>query len=123
MIVMGKGSKERIVYLNAKAMLTLQTYLDSRDDNNTALFVGDRAPHTALKKSGLERIVRIISERAGMDITPHIFRHTTATVALQSGMPVQDVQRMLGHTKLDTTMIYAEVSQDSVKMMHKRCVV
>lgn len=123
----GKGDKYRIAYLNARAVLALRRYLATRTDSNEHLIVSSRMPHNQLGKSGLERIVRRIAERAGsqlgVHITPHVFRHTTATLALQRGMPVQDVQRMLGHTNINTTMVYAEVDQNEVKSMHLKCVV
>lgn len=124
--VIGKGNKHRTCYLNAKAVVALQQYLRSRDDDSDGLFVSDRAPHNAIGKPGLEKIVRIICERCsqiGVHVTPHVLRHTTATVALQNGMPVQDVQRMLGHSSINTTMIYAETNQREVKTLHERCVI
>lgn len=123
----GKGSKYRTSYLNVKAVVALRKYLMSRTDDSEYVFVTTRAPHHPIGKSGLERIVRNIFERTNgkvsVPITPHVFRHTTVTVALQNGMPVQDVQRMLGHANINTTMVYAEVSQAEVKTMHTRCVV
>ena len=79
-----------------------------------------------MKKDNIERIVRNLRERAGMadrNITPHVLRHTTATQALGSGMPISDIQRLLGHSNVATTMIYAHVSQDEVQAAHKRCIV
>lgn len=112
--VIGKGSKQRTCYLNAKAVVALRAYLDTRTDDSAAIFVTDRAPHNPIGKPGLEKIIKQICSRTeaiGVRVTPHVFRHTTATVALQNGMPVQDVQRMLGHSNIATTMIYAETSQ------------
>lgn len=125
--VLGMGSKYRTCFLNAKAIVALRRYLATQDDDNEHVFVTDRSPHHSITKEGLERIVRIINNLAGANvstrITPHVFRHTTATVALQNGMPVQDVQTMLGHANINTTMIYAEVNLRDVKTMHTRCVV
>lgn len=126
-LVVGKGNKTRRCYLNAKAIVALQAYLSSRKDNCPMLIVSERAPHEGVGKSGLERIIRNISDRTkgrlGSKLTPHVFRHTTATTALQNGMPVQDVQRMLGHRSIGTTMIYAETNMAEVKTMHERCVI
>lgn len=123
----GKGDKYRTAYLNARAVLALRRYISTRTDTNEHLIVSVRKPYNQLGKSGIERTVSVIAARAGdklgVHITPHVFRHTTATLALQRGMPVQDVQRMLGHTNINTTMVYAEVDQNEVKTMHVKCVV
>lgn len=121
----GKGSKHRTSYLNAKAEVSLKKYLNSREDNNPALFVSERKPYQAIKKTSVEKIVRSIGERSGIGrrVFPHLIRHTTATTALERGMNVAEVQRILGHEKLDTTMIYAKVCQENVKYNHKRFVV
>lgn len=121
----GKGSKHRISYINAKAEVALKKYLFSRSDDCPALFVTDRSPVRALKKEGIESIVRKIGERSGIErrVYPHLIRHTTATDALERGMNVAEVQKILGHEKLDTTMIYAKVCQDNVKYDHKRYIV
>lgn len=121
----GKGSKHRISYINAKAEVALKKYLFSRSDGCPALFVTDRNPVRALKKEGIESIVRKIGERSGIErrVYPHLIRHTTATDALERGMNVAEVQKILGHEKLDTTMIYAKVCQDNVKYDHKRYIV
>lgn len=122
----GKGKKHRTGFLNAKAEFTLREYLDSREDDNEFLFVSERAPHHGMKKEGVEKIVREISKRMPPDvhkkITPHVIRHTTATTALRNGMPIEDISKMLGHAKLDTTMIYAQTSVDEVQANHKKCV-
>lgn len=121
----GKGSKHRISYINAKAEVALKKYLFPRSDDCPALFVTDRSPVRALKKEGIESIVRKIGERSGIErrVYPHLIRHTTATDALERGMNVAEVQKILGHEKLDTTMIYAKVCQDNVKYDHKRYIV
>ena len=121
----GKGAKYRTSYINAKAEVALKKYLFSRNDSNAALFVSERKPYQALKKTSVENIVRKIGERSGIgrSIYPHLIRHTTATDALERGMNVVEVQKILGHEKLDTTMIYAKVCQDNVKYNHKRYIV
>lgn len=103
----------------------MKKYLFSRSDDCSALFVTDRSPVRALKKEGIESIVRKIGERSGIErrVYPHLIRHTTATDALERGMNVAEVQKILGHEKLDTTMIYAKVCQDNVKYDHKRYIV
>lgn len=122
----GKGSKHRISYLNARAEVALQDYLKTREDNNPALFVYERKPHGRLKKSGIESIIRKMMERTSgvtTHVTPHVFRHTTATTALDRGMNIVDVSKMLGHRRLDTTMEYITTNSDSVKRNHRSCVV
>lgn len=125
--VLGKGGKYRTCFLNAKAYVALTDYLASRDDDDPHLIVSERKPHQGLTRYSVEKIVRDISDRAfratGKRVTPHIFRHTTATTALQNGMPVQNVSRMLGHSQIETTMIYAEVKTDDVQRDHMRFVV
>lgn len=122
----GKGDKHRTSYLNARAEVALQDYLNTRDDSNPALFVYERKPHSRLKKSGIESIVRKMMERTSgvtTHVTPHVFRHTTATTALDRGMNVVDVSRLLGHRRLDTTMEYITTNSDSVKSNHRNCVI
>lgn len=120
-VVFGKGGKERTVYLNSKACIHLRRYLDSRTDDNPALFVGIKKPHQRLSKEGIEAILRGIGRSSGVDhVHPHRFRRTMATNALNRGMPVQEVRQLLGHEKMDTTMIYCTVSQEGVKLSHKK---
>lgn len=121
----GKGKKHRFGFINAKAEVALKAYLDTRSDDCEYLFVSVRSPHSQLHKCGIERIIRGISERAdiGKNITPHVMRHTTATIALYNGMPVEDISKMLGHEDLTTTMIYAKTSVAAVKAGHKKYVV
>lgn len=123
----GKGKKHRISYINAKSEITLISYLETRNDNNEYLFVSERKPHGQLKKDAIEKIVRQISERASNNvqksISPHILRHTCATTALNNGMPVEDISRLLGHESISTTMIYAKVSMENVQSNHKKYVV
>lgn len=123
----GKGNKHRISFLNAKAEVALKEYLLSRDDNNPYLFVSDRNPHNQMHKSGVEKIVREISKRASCNvnkhITPHVFRHTTATTAIRNGMEVEDISKLLGHESINTTMIYAKTSLENVKASHKKYII
>ena len=125
-ILFGKGDKHRTSYLNAKAEVALREYLSERNDSNKALFVYRRKPHGRLKKSGIEAMIRKIMERVPdvtTHVTPHIFRHTTATTALDRGMNVVDVSKLLGHRRVETTMEYITTNSDSVKNNHKICVV
>lgn len=120
-VVFGKGSKEREVYLTATAALHLKDYLNNRGDDNEALFVCTRKPNKRLTVSGLERIVKKLGETAGVDhCHPHRFRRTMATNVLRKGAPLEEVKELLGHTKLDTTMIYCSISRDNVKYTHQR---
>lgn len=120
-IVFGKGAKERIVYLNSKSCIHLKQYLDTRTDDNPALFVGIKQPYQRLSKEGIESIVRKIGKNAGVKKThPHRFRRTMATNAINRGMPIQEVKELLGHEKMDTTMIYCTVMQDNIKLSHKK---
>lgn len=120
-VVYGKGSKERETYLNAASCLHLKAYLDSRTDNNEALFVGTRAPHTRLTVAGVEKILCRIGKDAGIEkVHPHRFRRTMATNVLKKGMPLEEVKELLGHTKLDTTMIYCTVSRENVRHSHQK---
>lgn len=119
--VFGKGEKERVVYLNAKAKLSLSQYLKGRTDDNEAVFVTNRNPNTRLTKSGVEVMLRDLGKRAGVkDTHPHRFRRTSATLALNRGMPIDQVQQMLGHEKIETTTIYAKSEKDNVKSSHHK---
>lgn len=118
-VVYGKGSKERETYLNATSCMHLKQYLKGRQDNNDALFVSLKAPHERLTVSGVEDILRKLGKQTGVEkVHPHRFRRTMATNMLRKGMPVEEVKELLGHTKLDTTMIYCNVSRDNVKHSH-----
>lgn len=120
-IVFGKGDKERRVYFDAKAKLHLQEYIESRTDDNPALFVTLDAPHARLKISGVEIRVRELGRKLNIDkIHPHKFRRTMATRAIDKGMPIGQVQKILGHSQIDTTMQYAIVNQNNVKVSHRR---
>lgn len=118
-VVYGKGSKERETYLNASSCLHLKAYLDRRTDANEALFVSARAPHSRLTVAGVEKMLRRIGKDAGV-ANPHRFRRTMATNVLKKGMPLEEVKELLGHTKLDTTMIYCTVSRENVKHSHQK---
>lgn len=120
-VVYGKGDKERRVYFDAKAKIHLQAYLDSRQDNNPALFVTLDAPHDRLKISGVEIRIRKLGKSLGLSrIHPHKFRRTMATRAIDKGMPIEQVQKILGHSQIDTTMEYAIVNQVNVKTSHQK---
>lgn len=120
-IVFGKGDKERKVYFDAKAKIHLQKYLESRTDDNPALFVTLDAPFNRLKISGVEIRIRELGRALGMNkIHPHKFRRTMATRAIDKGMPIEQVQKILGHSQIDTTMQYAIVNQNNVKNSHQK---
>ncbi len=120
-IVIGKGSKEREVYFNASAKLHLKEYLNSRTDDSPALFVQKKAPYNRLSISGIESSLRKLGQCANINkVHPHRFRRTMATEAINRGMPIEQVQRLLGHAKIDTTMRYAQVDQQNVKMSHRK---
>ena len=120
-LVFGKGSKERVVYFDARTKIHLHQYIESRTDTNPALFVTDQAPFNRISKTGIEYIVANIGQRAKVPLChPHRFRRTLATRLIDRGVPIEQVQRLLGHTKIDTTLIYAQVSQRNVKMSHNK---
>lgn len=120
-IVYGKGDKERKVYFDAKSKIHLQNYFASRTDNNPALFVTLDAPHERLKISGVEIRLRALGRMLGLEkIHPHKFRRTMATRAIDKGMPIEQVQKILGHSQIDTTMRYAIVNQNNVKISHQK---
>ena len=120
-VVYGKGDKERRVYFDAKAKVHLKNYIESRQDTNTALFVTLNAPHKRLKISGVEIRIRELGRSIDLDrIHPHKFRRTMATRAIDKGMPIEQVQKILGHSQIDTTMQYAMVNQANVKSSHQK---
>ena len=120
-VVFGKGNKQRIVYFNARTKIHLQQYLNERNDQNEALFVSLNNPQKRLQISGVEVRLRKIGREANVPrVHPHKFRRTLATMAIDKGMPVEQVQKLLGHVKIDTTMHYAMVSQNNVKISHRR---
>ena len=120
-VVFGKGNKEREVYFNARTKIHLKKYLDERTDDNPALFVSLNKPYNRLTISGVERRLRTIGERVNIGkVHPHKFRRTLATMAIDKGMPIEQVQKMLGHVKIDTTLHYAMVNQANVKAAHRK---
>ena len=120
-IVLGKGNKEREVYFDAKTKLHLKEYISKRNDSNDALFVSMKEPHQRLSISGIELIIRTLGINSSINkVHPHKFRRTLATMAIDKGMPVEQVQKLLGHVKIETTMHYALVNQSNVKISHRR---
>ncbi len=120
-VVFGKGNKQRIVYFDARTKIHLQNYLNSRTDNNEALFVSLRSPFTRLSIGGIESRIRDIGNNLGLQkVHPHKFRRTLATVAIDKGMPIEQLQQLLGHKRIDTTLQYAMVKQSNVKNAHRK---
>lgn len=120
-VVYGKGAKERETYLTAAACMHLKEYLDSRIDSNEALFVSLRSPHERLTVSGVEAILRRLGKETGIEkVHPHRFRRTMATNILNKGMPIEEVKEILGHVKLDTTLIYCQINKENVKHHHRK---
>lgn len=120
-VVFGKGDKERIVYFDARAKMHLQKYLNSRSDDNPALFVSLKSPYNRMQIGGIESRLREIGNRLNISkVHPHKFRRTLATMAIDKGMPIEQLQRLLGHQRIDTTLQYAMVKQSNVKIAHKK---
>ena len=120
-VVFGKGDKERKVYFDARTKIHLQNYLDSRNDDNEALFVSLLKPFNRLQISGVEIRLRQLGRKLNINkVHPHKFRRTLATKALDKGMPIEQVQQLLGHQKIDTTLQYAMVNQNNVKISHRK---
>lgn len=120
-VVFGKGSKERPVYFDARTKIHLRNYLETRTDENPALFVSLLKPNERLKISGVEIRLRNLGRMLGITkVHPHKFRRTLATRAIDKGMPIEQVQKLLGHSKIDTTMQYAMVDQNNVKISHRK---
>ena len=120
-VVIGKGNKERLVYFDARTKIHLQNYLNERTDANPALFVSLKAPHDRLMIGGVETRLRELGKRLSLPkVHPHKFRRTLATSAIDKGMPIEQVQQLLGHQKIDTTMHYAMVKQQNVKLAHRK---
>lgn len=120
-IVLGKGNKQRIVYFDARTKIHLQNYLNSRTDDNAALFVSLQKPFERLQISGVEIRLRELGRKLNIDkVHPHKFRRTLATMAIDKGMPIEQVQQLLGHQSVDTTLQYAMVNQNNVKLSHHR---
>ena len=120
-VVFGKGDRERRVYFDAKSKIHLKNYIESRKDNNPALFVTLNAPYDRLKISGVEIRIRELGRMLNLEkVHPHKFRRTMATRAIDKGMPIEQVQKILGHSQIDTTMQYAIVNQNNVKASHRK---
>ena len=120
-VVFGKGDKERLVYFDARTKIHLQNYLVGRDDDNSALFVSLKFPHDRLQIGGVETMLRELGRQLNLTkVHPHKFRRTLATSAIDKGMPIEQVQQLLGHQKIDTTMHYAMVKQQNVKNGHRK---
>lgn len=120
-IVLGKGDKERLVYFDARTKIHLKAYLDSRTDDNPALFVSLKSPFNRLKIGGIEVRIRELGKRLGVAKShPHKFRRTLATTAIDKGMPIEQLQKLLGHKRIDTTLMYAMVKQSNVKLAHRK---
>ena len=120
-IVFGKGSKERVVYFDARTKIHLQNYLRSRKDDNPALFVSLKSPYERLKIGGVEVRLREFGKQLGLQrVYPHKFRRTLATTAIDKGMPIEQLQQLLGHRRIDTTLQYAMVKQSNVKIAHRK---
>ena len=120
-VVVGKGDKERVVYFDARTKMHLQAYLSTRTDDNAALFVSLKTPHERIQIGGIEIRLRQLGKRLGVDkVHPHKFRRTLATMAIDKGMPIEQLQKLLGHQRIDTTLQYAMVKQSNVKLAHKK---
>jgi integrase/recombinase XerD len=120
-VVFGKGNKERIVYFDARTKIHLQNYIDNRTDDNPALFVTLRAPHMRIKIGGIESRLREMGKQLDIQkVHPHKFRRTLATMAIDKGMPIEQLQQLLGHKRIDTTLQYAMVKQSNVKQAHRK---
>ena len=120
-MVLGKGDKERIVYFDARTKMHLQNYLNGREDKDPALFASLNAPHSRMSIGGIEVRLREIGNRLGIQkVHPHKFRRTLATMAIDKGMPIEQLQHLLGHQRIDTTLQYAMVKESNVKLAHKK---
>ena len=120
-VVFGKGDKERMVYFDARTKLHLQAYLESRNDDNPALIVSLKAPFKRLSIGGVETRLRELGKQLGVHkVHPHKFRRTLATMAIDKGMPIEQLQQLLGHKRIDTTLQYAMVKQSNVKLAHRK---
>lgn len=121
--VLGKGDKERIVFLNASSIVALNNYLENRKGNSEALFISERSPYQRIKKATIEKCIRSIGERSKVErkVYPHLIRHTTATYLLNHGMKLEEVQMVLGHDSMDTTRIYAKSDIGLLQGSYRRC--
>ena len=120
----GKGNKERKTYLSEMAKVTLQNYLNSREDSSSALFVWDKKPYNRLRKPGIEKLIKEITQRTDIkrEISPHYFRHTMATEMLNRGGDITSIQKILGHVNIATTMVYAKCTDQKAKKEHSVCI-
>ena len=116
----GKGDKERMVYFNAEAEVSMKEYLKTRSDNTDGMFVSIKAPHQPIQTHALENIITKVSKRTGIHVYPHKLRHTFATIGLRSGMSLEKLQALMGHAKPETTLIYAKQDQTDLQMEHQR---
>lgn len=121
-VIIGKGNKQRKVYFGTECIFYIQKYLESRKDNNPALFVSSKYPYNRLSRSAIEYTIRKLGQKIGVREHPHKFRRTLATDTMRKGMPIQEVQRMLGHSKIETTMIYCTLDDENVRNSHHRFV-
>ncbi|MBR2712209.1 MAG: tyrosine-type recombinase/integrase [Bacilli bacterium] len=120
-LVFGKGKKMREVYFDGKAKLHMEEYLNNRKDDNKALFVSNNKPYERLQSRGIELMLQKLGKELGDEkVHPHKFRRTLTTKAIDKGMPIEQVQHLLGHTKIDTTLHYAFVNQNNVKISHRK---
>lgn len=121
--VFGKGEKERVVYLNARAKIAITEYMKTRTDGEDALFIAEKTKKR-LNKGGVERMIRELGKSAGVqNCHPHRFRRTAGTIALNRGMPLEQVRQMLGHENISTTTIYARSEERNVKASHRKYVI
>lgn len=120
LVVVGKGNKERYVFLNAKAIYAIQKYMNSRDDDNPALFVWNNKPHNRCSKAAVEAVIRDLGKRSGIGrpLFPHLLRHTFATDLLAHGAKIYEVSQMLGHARIETTKIYAKLGSNALSNAH-----
>ena len=120
-VVFGKGDKERVVYFDARTKIHLRNYINSRTDENPALFVTLRSPFERIKIGGIETRLRKMGKELEIEkVHPHKFRRTLATMAIDKGMPIEQLQQLLGHKRIDTTLQYAMVKQSNVKQAHRK---
>ena len=116
----GKGNKERVVYFDAECEVSLHEYLTTRKDMNNGLFVSTRKPHNPIGSHAIENIVKSVGEKSGIKVYPHKLRHTFATRGIQGGIPLEKLQKLLGHAKPETTLIYAKIDEGDLKHEHNR---